>query len=62
LFKVQLVGLTSLCAGAFLLSDTNMTDEGGIYSSGGALSFWNILLSLIKKYADREPAGALRLA
>jgi len=39
-----------------LQSGTIITDEGGIYSSGGALSFWNLLLYLIEKYTDRDLA------
>ncbi len=39
-----------------LVSDRIITDEHGVYSSGGANSFWNLLLYLIEKYADREMA------
>jgi len=39
-----------------LVSERVITDEGGIYSSGGALSFWNLLLYLIEKYTDRDMA------
>ena len=39
-----------------LVSDRIITDEGGIYSSGGALSFWNLLLYLVEKYTDRDMA------
>jgi transcriptional regulator GlxA family with amidase domain len=39
-----------------LVSDKVITDEKGIYSSGGAHSFWNLLLYLLEKYADRETA------
>ena len=31
-----------------------ITDEGKIYSSGGANSLWNLLLYLLEKYTDRE--------
>ena len=37
-----------------LLSEKIITDENGIYSSGGANSFWNLLLYIIEKYAGRE--------
>lgn len=37
-----------------LVSDKIITDEYGIYSSGGANSFWNLLLYLVEKYTDRE--------
>lgn len=39
-----------------LVSDKIITDEQGIYSSGGASSFWNLLLYLVEKYTDREMA------
>ncbi len=31
-----------------------ITDEGGIYSSGGANSLWNLLLYLVEKYTSRD--------
>ena len=39
-----------------LVSDKIITDEHRIYSSGGANSFWNMLLYIIEKYTDREMA------
>jgi transcriptional regulator GlxA family with amidase domain len=33
-----------------------VTEEKGIYSSGGANSYWNLLLYLLEKYTDRETA------
>jgi transcriptional regulator GlxA family with amidase domain len=33
-----------------------ITEEHRIYSSGGANSYWNLLLHLIEKYTDRETA------
>jgi transcriptional regulator GlxA family with amidase domain len=39
-----------------LVSAKVITDEQGIYSSGGANSFWNLLLYLVEKYTDREMA------
>lgn len=33
-----------------------VTEENGIYSSGGATSYWNLLLHLVEKYVDRETA------
>ena len=33
-----------------------ITDEGNIYSSGGANSLWNLVLYLIEKYTNREIA------
>lgn len=39
-----------------LVSEKIMTDEQGIYTSGGALSLWNLLLYIIEKYTDRDMA------
>jgi transcriptional regulator GlxA family with amidase domain len=39
-----------------LVADKIITDEKGIYSSGGAISYWNLLLYLISKYTDRHLA------
>lgn len=39
-----------------LVPDRIITDEHGIYTSGGANSFWNLLLHLLEKYTDRETA------
>lgn len=33
-----------------------VTEQGRIYSSGGANSLWNLLLYLLEKYADRDTA------
>ncbi len=33
-----------------------ITEQQGLYSSGGATSYWNLLLHLIEKYAGREMA------
>lgn len=33
-----------------------ITEEQGIYSSGGANSYWNLLLYLVEKYTDRDTA------
>lgn len=33
-----------------------ITEEQGIYSSGGAASYWNLLVYLVEKYTDRETA------
>lgn len=41
---------------ANLLPDKILTDEGGICTSGGALTFTNLLLYLIEKYAGRSIA------
>lgn len=39
-----------------LVDDRIMTEEDGIYTSGGAYSFLNLLVYLIEKYAGREAA------
>lgn len=39
-----------------LVEDKIITDENGIYSSGGAYSSLNLILYLIEKYAGREAA------
>lgn len=33
-----------------------VTEQDGLYSSGGATSYWNLLLYLVEKYAGREIA------
>src|SRR5258706_1739373 len=33
-----------------------ITEENGLYSSGGAASYWNLLLYLIEKYTSRDIA------
>lgn len=39
-----------------LVDDKIITEEDGLYSSGGASSYWNLLLYLIEKYTDRQTA------
>ncbi|TDH21264.1 helix-turn-helix domain-containing protein [Segetibacter sp. 3557_3] len=39
-----------------LVKEKIITDENGIYSSGGAFSYLNLILYLIEKYAGREIA------
>lgn len=39
-----------------LQTDKILTDEGGIYTNGGAFSFLNLLLYLVEKYYGRETA------
>ncbi|HVX49717.1 MAG TPA: helix-turn-helix domain-containing protein [Chitinophagaceae bacterium] len=39
-----------------LTDGTIITEVNGIYSSGGAASYWNLLLHIIEKYAGREMA------
>jgi transcriptional regulator GlxA family with amidase domain len=39
-----------------LVTDQIITEEGGIYTSGGATSYWNLLLYLVEKFTNRETA------
>ena len=39
-----------------LVSEKIITDEHGVYTSGGANSFWNLILYIIEKYAGRDVA------
>lgn len=39
-----------------LVSERIITDVQGVYSSGGANSFWNLILYLIEKHAGRDVA------
>ncbi len=39
-----------------LVEDKVITDENGIYSSGGAFSYLNLILYIIEKYAGRDVA------
>jgi len=39
-----------------LVDDRIITEEDGLYSSGGANSYWNLLLYLVEKYTTREMA------
>ncbi|MBC7872402.1 MAG: helix-turn-helix domain-containing protein [Ferruginibacter sp.] len=39
-----------------LIDGSIVTEEKGIYSSGGANSYWNLLLHLVEKYTSRDTA------
>ncbi len=39
-----------------LVTDRIITEEQGIYTSGGATSYWNLLLHLVEKYTSRDMA------
>ena len=39
-----------------LVDSKVITEQGGLYSSGGASSYWNLLLYLVEKYVDRKMA------
>jgi transcriptional regulator GlxA family with amidase domain len=45
-----------LFPGVGLVDGGIITDDGGIYSSGGANSYWNLLLYLVEKYTSRDIA------
>jgi transcriptional regulator GlxA family with amidase domain len=47
---------TALFPEVNIQSGSIVTDEQRIYTSGGANSYWNLLLHLIEKYIDRETA------
>jgi transcriptional regulator GlxA family with amidase domain len=39
-----------------LTADKIITEQNGLYSSGGASSYWNLLLHLVEKHAGRDMA------
>jgi transcriptional regulator GlxA family with amidase domain len=39
-----------------LVDDKVVTDQNGLFTSGGATTLWNLLLYLVEKYTDRETA------
>jgi len=39
-----------------LVDNKIVTEQNGVYSSGGANSYWNLLLHLVEKYTNRELA------
>lgn len=39
-----------------LVDDKIITEQNGLYSSGGGTSYWNLLLYLVEKYTNREMA------
>ena len=39
-----------------LVDNRIVTEQNGLYSSGGANSYWNLLLHLVEKYTNREMA------
>ena len=42
-----------------VLSDVVMTDQEGIYTSGGALISWNLIIYLIEKFCGKETAVSI---
>ncbi len=46
----------SLFPDVILVDDKIVTEQSGLYTSGGASSYWNLLLHLVEKYTDREIA------
>lgn len=43
-------------AGVKLVDDKIITEQNGLYTSGGSTSYWNLLLHLVEKYTDKETA------
>ena len=39
-----------------LVDNKIVTEQSGVYTSGGANSYWNLLLHLVEKYTNRELA------
>jgi transcriptional regulator GlxA family with amidase domain len=39
-----------------LVDDKMITDQDGLYSSGGNNAYWNLLIHLVEKYTNRETA------
>lgn len=39
-----------------LVDEKMITDQNGLYSSGGSTAYWNLLLHLVEKYTNRELA------
>jgi transcriptional regulator GlxA family with amidase domain len=39
-----------------MVDDRVITERNGLYTSGGATSYWNLLLHLVEKYTDKETA------
>lgn len=39
-----------------LVDEKIITNQNGLYSSGGSTSYWNLLLHLVEKFTDRETA------
>ncbi len=39
-----------------LLDEQIITEQNGLYTSGGATSYWNLLLHLVEKYTNKETA------
>jgi transcriptional regulator GlxA family with amidase domain len=48
--------LRAMYPGVEVVDGSIITEEQRIYSSGGASSYWNLLLYLVEKYTDRETA------
>lgn len=46
----------ALFPGVQLVDDKIITEAQRLYTSGGAMSYWNLLLYLLEKYTDRETA------
>ncbi len=49
-------GFRKMFPAVTLVDEKIITDEQGIYTSGGATSYWNLFLYLVEKFTDREIA------
>ena len=38
------------------MDDKIITEQNGLYTSGGSTSYWNLLLHLVEKYTDKDTA------
>lgn len=43
-------------SGVKLVDDKIITEQNGLYTSGGSTSYWNLLLHLVEKYINKETA------
>ncbi len=46
----------SMFPSVHLVDNKIITEQNGVYTSGGANSYWNLLLHLVEKYTNREMA------
>jgi transcriptional regulator GlxA family with amidase domain len=46
----------SMFPDVMLVDDKIVTEQNGLFTSGGATSYWNLLLYLVEKYTNRETA------
>lgn len=53
-YKNELLGFPEIQ----MVNDNVITEQNGVYSSGGGTSYWNLLLYLLEKFASRQLAIA----